>query len=156
MVPCSRRALAAAALAATLAASLATLSACDDASGPAGDLRDAQRRWRATRPTSYELRQSVSCFCPLPPQPVTLLVRGDSIVAAVDARGAALSAPIVGLYRTVDGLFALIEQARSRGAADLRATYDPARGYPTTVVIDYIANAADDEIAYQLSGLVAR
>jgi transposase len=70
--------------------------------------------------------------------------------AATLYTGVALTPPYSSAYSTIEGLFAIIESARSRNAARLNATYDPVRGFPTSISIDYIALAVDDEISYTI------
>lgn len=139
-----------------LAAAALALAGCHDTTGLGADYDHARDRWLATRPASYEFRLTVSCFCPLPPQPVTMAVQGDARVSLVDATGAAVSTSIASLYPTVDGLFAIIAAAHARNAATLDVSYDGARGYPTSVAIDYVANAVDDEIGYRVSSFTPR
>jgi hypothetical protein len=146
----SRRAFLAAGWAAVLLA-----TACGDAFGPTSRLADARQRWRRTRPEAYRYQLVVGCFCGLPPQPVTIEVRGDAVLSAVDARGAPLGQPIAGPYGTIDDLFAVVERAIAANAAQVDVSYDPARGYPTSIAIDGSTRIADDEIGYTVSGFVA-
>jgi hypothetical protein len=56
-------------------------------------------------------------------------------------------------YYTVDQMFALIADARAKGAAEVRVTYDPLLRYPTTVFIDQSVRLADEERRFEMSGL---
>lgn len=141
----------------TFAAALAaTLLACNDATGPAGRLSDARARWLRARPTRYEFRLAVSCFCARPPQPLTITVQGDSIVSAVDATGAPLRAPWTDAATTIDRLFGVVALAIEHGADVVDVAYDRAYGYPRSIVLEYERNVPDGESRYTVDGFVAR
>jgi len=63
---------------------------------------------------------------------------------------ASTSAPVFAVLFDIEGLFGIIEDAHSRNAASLNATYEQTRGYPIGISIDYIAMAVDDEITYTI------
>jgi hypothetical protein len=130
-------------------------TACGDAFGPTGGLVEARQRWRRTRPDSYRYQLVVGCFCGLPPQPVTIEVRGDSVLSAVDARGAPVRVPSASPYGTIDDLFDAIERAIAASAVRVDVRYEATRGYPTSIEIDGSTRIADDEIGYTVSGFVA-
>jgi hypothetical protein len=146
----SRRAFLAAGWAAVLLA-----TACGDAFGPTSRLADARQRWRRTRPEAYRYQLVVGCFCALPPQPVTIEVRGDAVLSAVDAQGAPVRAPMASTYGTIDDLFEVIARAIAADAVQVDVSYDPTRGYPTSIAIDGSTRVADDEVGYTVSGFVA-
>lgn len=126
-----------------------TLGACDDGGPtyPGGDLVAAEARWNIHGFTFYALTQTANCFCVYGGAPMRLLVRGDSVLSAFNTRDSVdLPAEQRGWYLTVPQLFALVRDARARHAAKLEVRYDPTYGYPTRISIDYIAEAADDEI----------
>jgi len=152
--PVARRSTRRAFLAAGWAAVLLA-TACSDALGPTDRLVDARQRWRRTRPESYRYQLVVGCFCGLPPQPVTIEVRGDAVLSAVDAQGAPVRSPIASAYGTIDDLFDVIERAIAANAVQVDVSYEPTRGYPTSIAIDGSTRIADDEIGYTVSGFVA-
>ncbi len=89
-------------------------------------------------------------------QPVDLEVRDRALTAgAVAADGAALNADRLAEYRTVEGLFDLIQAAIDDGAATIDVTY-AARGYPAQVEIDYALRLSDDERGFVISSLDTR
>jgi hypothetical protein len=55
------------------------------------------------------------------------------------------------LGETVDGLFTFIQTAIDRPAKLIRATYDPAKGFPIEIDYDGAAQIADDEIFFRVS-----
>ena len=48
-------------------------------------------------------------------------------------------------FRTIDGLFDLIQEAISGDAALISAEYDSQRGFPGTIYIDFDERLADEE-----------
>jgi hypothetical protein len=54
---------------------------------------------------------------------------------------------------TIEDLFEEIQDAIDREAHSLSASYDADRGYPTAVAIDYIENAVDEEMAFNVYSL---
>ncbi len=54
---------------------------------------------------------------------------------------------------SVDALYDVIQGAVDRDAAVVTVSYDNALHYPTSIQIDYIINAADDELSVTASGL---
>ncbi len=120
------------------------------------DTLDANRlRWSASGQTAeYVLRQQVSCFCGFPVTPHDVTVVGDSIADVRDsATGVVLAAGQWEFYRSVDGLFEMIEDALESNAHMVDVDYHPLLGYPALISIDYIRNAVDDEI-YVTSELI--
>ena len=54
------------------------------------------------------------------------------------------------LFRTVDGLFDLVQDAYNRNAHEVQVEFDPSRGYPTRIWIDYVLMITDEEIGFTL------
>lgn len=138
-------------------AALLVVAACRATSGPASELTEARERWRQNRPANYRLTLSVGCFCAFPPQPIEIDVQGDSVIARrVRSTGAPLDPNLARSFPSVDGLFAIVAEARARNAQTLQVSYDPALGYPSTVFIDYRGAIADDEISYTVASVESR
>jgi hypothetical protein len=120
---------------------------------------DERETWRSQGIADYQVQFRLICFCAREAtEPVILQVRNRALVSVTRvADGAAIDpSQWTGRYYTVDELFVLIEDARERGAAQVRVSYDRALGYPTEVFLDQSAGVADDERTFELSGLVAR
>ncbi len=93
----------------------------------------------------YTLR--VECFCGFGPRPVDIFVVGDSVVSRrFHDDGSIVPESIRGVYPTIDGLFAIINEAIRQRPYRLDVTYDRSRGFPTLIDIDYERGMADDEI----------
>lgn len=134
-----------------------TASACgllDPDHGTKGELEDHIDEWVAKGPASYEYVQTQLCFChPDYTKPYRIRVQAGKVV---DARDAETGAPAPEQYvaRTVPELFAVIQDALDRDADRLDVAYDPELGYPTSIVIDYERQAADEELTLEAKGLV--
>jgi hypothetical protein len=55
-------------------------------------------------------------------------------------------------YPTIDGFFDLVQDAYDRDAYEVQVEFDPDRGYPTRIWIDYVQMMADDEVDFTLLG----
>jgi hypothetical protein len=146
-------------LSALLAAAPA-LGSCGD-STPTGlglDFHTARARWRAHHPGTYAYTLERSCFCGPPvTSPVVIEVSGDAVQSRRYAEtGEPVDAQLADAFPPIDGLFDIIEGAAQGGAARLVATYDPSLGYPMQIEIDYLANAADDEVTYRVRDFTTR
>ncbi|MBT8163933.1 MAG: hypothetical protein HKM97_06440 [Acidimicrobiia bacterium] len=122
-------------------------------------LEEALQKWTASDIADYDYSFTRGCFCPEEfVGPYTVSVRAGEIAAA-SFQGTDLfdiDMLEIGRYeeiaKTVDDVFAEIERAL-RAADSVTAEYDPVLGYPTDVYIDWIANAADEEIGYTIRNL---
>lgn len=143
-----------AALALALAGSVLLLAGCGSHLNDAREVwRDARARWTANRPSQYTYTLERLCFCPEEVRgPVRIVVRGDSVLSrAYVGSGQAVPAQYAVHFGTIESLFDVIDDAIDRKAAELSTQYDPARGYPLTVNIDYVANAIDEELGLRVS-----
>ncbi|HCF62451.1 MAG TPA: hypothetical protein DFS52_31230, partial [Myxococcales bacterium] len=113
------------------------------AAGCGGEIDEQRKLWESQRPAGYSYRFQWDCFCPAELlEEVEIAVRGAQVVSVTRAAdGSPLPAGSLERYRTVDGLFDLLEEAEERGADEIEATYDPRFGYPTRVSIDYEEHA---------------
>lgn len=114
------------------------------------DLDTARRVWDAQGLHDYDFTLNRSCYCGLY-SPHRLEVRADTIKSAIRLEnGEAIADSELKSFDTIEALFLVIEQAVDRADA-LTVEYNLALGYPTRIDIDYIKNAVDDEILYQVS-----
>ncbi len=131
-----------------------TGSGCDEPSGPdrGSEYVEAVRRWQAAEPPRYSYTIQVSCFCGFEePGPVRVVVRqGVTESATYVQSGNPVSSAFYDRYLTVEKLFGVIQSAL-RGADRVRAQYDPANGVPRSVSVDWLVNAADDEVAFEVT-----
>ena len=135
----------------------AGLSACVvDVTGVNGELESARARWAANQPSAYEVTVRTLCFC-IENRPVIVAVRAGAIESRRYAdTGLAIDPRFASLFPAVEGLFAVVDDAVARHAAQLDVQYDAVRGFPVRISIDYIKNAVDDEIVYLVSDFTVR
>jgi len=117
----------------------------------AGRLHRAQQLWRSNHVTAYRYTVATSCFC-LFVGPIEAEVHNGVVTSWRATNGGEIPASFT-FKLTVDSLFASIERAMNRSESSVTAQYDPTLGYPTHANIDWIKNAVDDEIAYQVLSL---
>ena len=120
------------ALAATL-----LLSGCGSATDPTSELRAARTRWQRTHPANYAYTLARSCECvPGTSGPARIEVRDDVVQSRTYTYdGAAVDPKFADAFPTMDGLFAIIEEAAAHGQS-VDATYDARYGYPRRIAID--------------------
>jgi len=88
--------------------------------------------------------------------PLTIEVRDGQSISISAADGSDV-APYLDYYSqrdTVEELFGVIESAQAGAADEVTVEYDPESGYPVRISIDYIKQAVDDEVSYQITNLV--
>ena len=137
------------------------LTSCDilgltiGGSGRRAELERQRAKWARQHITSYRLVYRRDCFCGAEFTAATEIeVRAGQIATASYTES---GDPIPGYVHdglpTVDGLFAIIAEAIDQEADLLEVTYDPTRGYPQKVAIDYRFNAQDDEVTHSVVSL---
>ncbi len=113
----------------------------------------AWERWKQQGLTDYTYRLTVGCFCPaLMGVPVAVK---DSSVTEVDGKRYDADRSVTGFANTqptIDGLFVELGQALE-DADDVTVKYDKTTGVPSSVAIDWIKNAVDDEMSYSADGV---
>ncbi len=125
-------------------------------SGPlAPEEREFERnlvKWRAAKVEYYSYRLQRSCFCgPDTTRPVLITVQAGIVIGGVDPVTFEPIDPPPDGFPTIDDLFEEIREAIATADA-LDASYDGTLGYPLSVSIDYLKNAIDDEMAFNVSG----
>jgi hypothetical protein len=141
-----------------VAAAFVALGACgDDPMGPvrSADLERARQRWSAARPAEYAYTLRRSCFCgPEVTRPVQITVRNGTVVELRYADTGVLVDPRwAPLFPSIDGLFAIIDDAIARRAERLDLEFEATLGYPLEIDIDYSTRIADEEITYTVMGI---
>ncbi|HVD06048.1 MAG TPA: DUF6174 domain-containing protein, partial [Gemmatimonadaceae bacterium] len=140
---------------ACLAAAAVTVGACDGPTAPERKLQAARLKWEHTRPAAYTYTVALYCFCPQEGSgPVIVSVRDGVVESRTYVNsGAAVAPTYADYFPTIDGLFEVIEDARRQGAYAINVTYDPARGFPVVISIDYERATADDELTYRATNI---
>lgn len=121
------------------------------------DLRHARERWEALGPASYRMVYVRTCFCvPTVVQPVEITVRAGVVESRrYVASGDHVPPNLQELFLSVEELFDEADAAFRQGAAEVRAEYDPALGYPVDLYIDGSRQVADDEVGHRVRELTA-
>lgn len=136
---------------------LLLVGGCNDPTSPEeARLTAAQRRWETTRPASnsYTMQQRVVCFCITGATPFQVTVTSGTITRAVNlTTGESMSVALLTIFRTVDQLFAQAREGLKREGVVTSIAFDATAGYPTTLSLDPIRDAVDDEVTYVTSNV---
>jgi hypothetical protein len=57
-------------------------------------------------------------------------------------------------YPTVDDLFTIVSSTQARKPSSFNVTYDETYHFPRVIDVDYVKNAADDEVTYRAENFV--
>lgn len=112
--------------------------------------------WNEADVNHYRMQVGVSCFCPFADvNPITVEVKDGQVISMMGSNGVEIldTDPLYSIlmnYATVDNLFTWAGQALV-DADKAEISYDETYGFPTTVAIDYITEATDDEIWVDVS-----
>jgi hypothetical protein len=133
-------------------------AACDPQSGAKDTLTKHRQLWADQGISSYQYRLEVNCFCP--PEVTGPVIVEVSQNAPISVTYVSSGKPAEGKYfekyDTIEELFIVIDEAFDREADKIEITYDDIKGFPTRISIDFIEQAADDEIAYVISDFQSR
>jgi hypothetical protein len=127
-------------------------SSPDSRSATRASFEQARAHWRSLALVDYRYSFRRSCFCvPAAISEVEILVRSGQVTQVFYADTGQAVSPDG--YPTVDGLFETLQRAFDDGAYEIRAAYDPGRGYPTDFYIDTSPQIADEELGVQARDL---
>jgi len=131
---------------------------CSSPTSPVDEkaLGRAEARWAARAFNSYTYETVTSCgeCAPDVARPTRVEVRGGKVSAAIVVANDSLL-PTVTAFTTVDGLFAQIRgYTRDPWVKEVRVTYDPLLGYPTSIDVFAKAGIADGDFGKSISKLV--
>ena len=126
---------------------LLLLGACASPTTPENDLADYRTLWEAQRLTDYTFDVVRNCYC-LGRADVRVTVQGGVITGVTELASEVAHDPE--LFRTIDGLFDLVQDAYDQNAHEVQVDFDPGRGYPTRIWIDYVEMMADEEMDFTL------
>ncbi len=125
------------------------LSACSG-----GSLQSNREKWDSQAVSHYRFNLSIGCFCPYHEiMPLTIEVKDGQVVSMTDVNGQTVREEFRANFEeaaTIERLFAIVEEAASGGADEVKVEYDAAYGFPSSISIDYIKEAMDDEISYHI------
>jgi Family of unknown function (DUF6174) len=109
-------------------------------------LADQQSVWAAGHVDDYTFTISRQCFCPFT-DPIEITVV-DGLATQLTSNGEPVAAPDAqGFPKTIDELFVIIGAQLAKDAI-VEVEWDDAFGFPTSIAVDPIINAVDDEFGY--------
>jgi hypothetical protein len=142
-------------LASLLGTALLLAAACSETTGPtdpAALLDQNIALWARQGVVSYQYTISRGCECvPESTGPTVVVVRNGTVEARRYLTGATVDPQFESLFTPVPGLFDLIRLAIEQPAAALAVRYNSDYGYPESIVIDWVAGTADDEVSYRIT-----
>lgn len=109
------------------------------------ELSIAQGLWSRAEISDYSYQLTVVCFCDDGRFNVTVQ---DGALASVEPLDGQESTTLA--EKTIPDLFNVIVEAVSGNASVVDVDYHGAFGYPNSIYIDYIEEAVDDEIRYEI------
>lgn len=127
------------------------LSACSPLAG--SELDRNRQKWIRAGIHHYRFEINVGCFCAFTQRmPLTIEVKDGLLLSMAYSDGKTVPQderqPFAN-YQTIDSLFDFTASAIS-DADQIQIEYDPKYGYPASVQIDFIRNAADDELSLSI------
>ena len=125
------------------------LAACggDSTTAPANHLGEQRALWASQDLTDYTFDVSRVCYCQFVGD-VRVTVKDGVITGVTELASEVARDPET--FRTIDGLFDLVQDAYVRDAHEVQVEFDPSRGYPTRIWIDYVQMMADEEVGFTL------
>lgn len=114
------------------------------------------KKWQDADVAHYRFDLFIGCFCPFRNvMPLTIEVQNGKVVSMTQADGMVVAAddPSYELFTSVasmDAIFATLDSSLNGDADEVLVTYDTMYGFPTSISIDHIKEAVDDEIFYQV------
>jgi hypothetical protein len=131
-----------------------SITATTGRSGEELELARNRQRWASAGLHDYEFDFQRLCFCaPEATDAVHIVVRGDIVTSVVRSRDGQPASTRVAAWPRVDELFDDVQQRLDQRAERVDVRYDPTYGYPRSVVVDIMLQAADDEYSLTADNL---
>ena len=115
-----------------------------------------QRKWTSAMASNYQFNFRWECYCsPEYVGPVNISVRENRIDGAAFVEDD-VPVAVEGLerYRTIEGLFDLLQEGIDKDAHIISAEYHPELGYPVKASIDYEEYTIDEELGFGIDSLL--
>ena len=123
------------------------------------DFERNQQKWQDANISHYRFNLFIGCFCIFTQDmPLIIEVKDGEIVSMEYQSGNPIdegNREFFSQYATIDRLFAELEADLGGEAEAVTVTYDATYGFPTEMSIDFIKQAADDELYFTVSGFEA-
>jgi hypothetical protein len=134
---------------------LAACTAAGNVMGNQSEIEQNQEKWENANISHYRYHLSITCFCIFSQDmPLIVEVQDGEVVSMEFQSGNEIdpeSRKLFEKYATIDRLFAELEANLNGAAAEVTVQYDPTYGFPTEVTLDFVKEAADDELYLSLS-----
>jgi len=130
------------------------LAACT--SGASNEYDQNLEKWQNANIDHYRYTLFIGCFCPFTQDmPLTIEVQNGEVVSIRKADGTLVESSDPSHqyylpYAAIDRIFAELKSDLAE-ADEVLVSYDATHGYPTTIAIDQIKNAVDDELSLKIS-----
>jgi hypothetical protein len=147
-----------------LAIVLSACTAIANASEPKSEVQQAREKWEAAKISHYRFNLGIGCFCVFSQDmPLVVEVKDGQVVSMQYQSGKQVDTNLVDYFNrftTIDKIFDEIENGfkveanvdpAAEKADEIKVTYDETYGFPTQVSIDFIKEAADDELGLTIS-----
>ena len=106
--------------------------------------------------SNYQFNFRWECYCSEEyVEPVNISVRENRIVDVAFVEGdVPVNIEDLERYRTIGGLFDLLQEGINEKAYSISAEYYSELGYPVKASIDYEENTVDEELGFEIDGLI--
>ncbi len=115
-------------------------------------------RWEGNGYHNYRYEFRWRCFCTRINDWVEVTVRNDTVFRIVNLESEEAYENEWAWqredFRTIDGLFDLIREARDKPADSITAAYDASKGFPVKVDIDWNRGLIDEEIGFEIRKVI--
>jgi len=119
----------------------------------------SQQKWQDANISHYRFNLFVGCFCAFTQDmPLVIEVKDGEVVSMEYQSGNPIdegSREYFSTFASIDRLFSELEVDLAGEADEVTVTYDATYGFPAEVSIDFIKEAADDELYFTVSGFEA-
>ena len=119
------------------------------------DFSRNQQKWQDADVSHYRFHLFISCFCIFTQDmPLVIEVKDGEVVSMEYQNGNPIdegSRELFNKYATIDRLFSELEAALGGEAEEVTVKYDSTHGFPVELNIDFIKQAADDELYLTVS-----
>lgn len=118
-------------------------------------LESARDKWQNANISHYRFNVNVSCFCAFTQEmPLIVEVQNGEVASLEYQSGNEIDPASLEFFQrfvTVDRLFEEIEKDQAGEADEVVVEYDETYGFPTTITIDFVEEATDDELYLTIS-----
>lgn len=107
--------------------------------------------WEEQAVDDYRYVASRGCFCPVElVAPVIVEVRDGRVTSRTyKDSGEPVAEMHAERWPPIEGVFDIVQDALDEDADSISVEYDRERGFPTSISIDYMQEAADEELTYE-------